>query len=195
MINGSPGRLPSRLPHHLARRSGVAACALGQGGKTKQGEQFGHEAPSHTLAPFGARRGGVVIACRLVTLVFMDIQSFVGETLRQIVMGVHQAQEATMNTVATINPNRIVIPGQRELMSVPHPDLVQRIDFDIAVTVEELKTKKVEGGVDVGGLIKVLGIKAEGAIETHGTNSSVSRVKFTVPIYLPPGKPKASQFD
>lgn len=95
----------------------------------------------------------------------MNLAEFVSETLTQIATGVRDARKHTglMDDVA-INPcGANYYPG------------VQNISFDVAVTT----TESGEGGAK----ISVLGLSAGGEVTTE--NSTVSRIKFNVPMQMP----------
>jgi hypothetical protein len=90
----------------------------------------------------------------------MDIKLFVKETLQQIVEGVKEIQ-SEVATKAQIAP----IGNQRE-----------KVEFDIAVTVEEEKTKDKRAG------LSVYCIKAGAGGQTSASTSTVHRIKFSVGI-------------
>jgi len=90
----------------------------------------------------------------------MDIKEFVKETLRQIVEGVKEIQ-GEVATKAQIAP----IGNQSE-----------KVEFDIAVTVEEEKTKDKKAG------LSVYCIKAGAGGQTSASTSTVHRIKFSVGI-------------
>jgi hypothetical protein len=106
----------------------------------------------------------------------MDLETFVAETLRRIVKGVAIAQQHEDCKGAQINPiDRR--PG--------HPDgeTIKQIDFDIALTATE---EKEQQGQPKRNNILVAAVFGSGGAETPmASNSSVSRVKFSVPIVLP----------
>jgi hypothetical protein len=98
----------------------------------------------------------------------MDLETFIAETLRQIIKGVQTAQHHDDCKEAQIHP--------------VHRDGTVRmrdIEFDVAVTVTEGSEKKGGIGVFTG----AFGIGAQANANT--ANSSVSRIKFGVPIILP----------
>jgi hypothetical protein len=91
----------------------------------------------------------------------VDLKAFVAETLKQIIAGIEEAQQngIGINSAST-----------------------QNVDFDVAVTATEGTDKK--GGVGV--FVLGFGLGAQGA--TSVSNSSVSRIRFTVPIFYPDRK-------
>ncbi len=98
----------------------------------------------------------------------MDLETFVSETLQQIVKGVKTAQRHADCQTARINP-----VDQQGFVHV------KDIEFDVAVTVTEGAEKK--GGIGV--FSGVLGVGGQASSNT--ASSSVSRIKFSVPVILP----------
>jgi hypothetical protein len=108
----------------------------------------------------------------------MNLQTFVKETLCQILSGVRDAQlelekaaEAAAGTPqrgtrGKVNP--IVLGGKAE-----------DVDFDVALTVTEGTDSK--GGIGVVAGVFALGSQGS----SKASEQSVSRVKFSVPIELP----------
>lgn len=98
----------------------------------------------------------------------MDLETFIAETLRQIVKGVKAAQQHEDCKGAQINPSHGVMI-----------DTIKQIEFDVAVTVMEGSEKKGGIGVFTG----AFGIGGQANVNT--ANCSVSRIKFEVPVLLP----------
>lgn len=96
----------------------------------------------------------------------MDIKEFVSETIRQIIEGVKDAQEFASKKGAVV---------------APHHDYQKTVEYDVAVTAVEGK----EAGAKAG--ISVWSIGAGGNMKTESTNTTVSRIKFSIPIELPKG--------
>ena len=90
----------------------------------------------------------------------MDIKDFVKESLRQLVDGVREVQSEVVEK-SQIAP----IGCQRE-----------KVEFDIAVTVEEEKTKDKKAG------LSVYCIKAGADAQTSASTSTVHRIKFGVHV-------------
>lgn len=108
----------------------------------------------------------------------MDLRKFIAETLTQIVCGIKDAQENMVDfqkekeseyTAPYINPNPVS----------EHHKKLSEIEFDVAVTVSD--GKSAEGG---GGL-SVMGVSLGGKGTSEQTNSSVSRIKFSIPVSYP----------
>jgi len=90
----------------------------------------------------------------------MDVREFVSETLRQIVEGVREAKNETADK-CQIAP----VGNQRE-----------KAEFDIAVTVDEEKTKEKGAG------LSVCGLKAGAIGQSTVSTNTVHRIKFSVSI-------------
>ena len=112
----------------------------------------------------------------------MDLETFIAETLRQLISGVKKAQESTQVLGGKINPD------------VPWPTFnalaqndIRKVEFDVAVTATEGTEKKAGIGVAMA----MFG--AGGQASSNTTNTSISRIKFTVPVILPEGAPATKQ--
>lgn len=115
----------------------------------------------------------------------MDLKEFVGQALSDIVQGVINAQSLLGENGKYINPQLSTKQGRLEpqgrLVSI-QGQLMQTVEFDVAVTATEAKGTKGGIGVVVGTL--ALGTHAQKSAES----SAVSRIKFTVPVSLPYGE-------
>jgi len=113
----------------------------------------------------------------------MKLKDFVAETLKEIVDGVIEAQEYYKGKDGSVNSKYLTFRNDQG-MQMWHKDTgqpAQQIDFDVAVTTtEETETK---GGIGV--FVGAVGLGTQG--KSDATNSSSSRIKFTVPIFLPNG--------
>jgi hypothetical protein len=91
----------------------------------------------------------------------MKLSEFVRTTIEEIVFGIKGSHEAIGQQGGAILTSQ------------------QKVEFDIAVTV-------VEGGeTKTGGEIRVWGFKAGSEGHNSGSNTTVSRVKFEVPLTIP----------
>lgn len=112
----------------------------------------------------------------------MNLQDFVTETLREIITGVKEAQADPELKQAEINPRLIggtADLGKHGLAISQGGRAAQFIEFDVALTV-------VEGTGTKGGIGVFAGPIALGSQGQSGSeNTSVSRIKFKVPITLP----------
>ncbi len=114
----------------------------------------------------------------------MDLKEFVAQTLGQIVGGVKDAQAETLALGGEVNPH----------LNTTHAELgkqgflwaggryAQVVQFDVALTVTEGTGTK--GGIGVFAGAVTLGSSGQSKAE----NTSVSRVKFSVPLVLPSSK-------
>lgn len=115
----------------------------------------------------------------------MDLKEFVGQALADIVQGVLNAQTALGKNGKYINPELSTQQGplekQGKLVSI-QGQLVQTVEFDVAVTATNAKGTK--GGIGV--VVGVLALGSQGQSSTE--SSAVSRIKFSVPVTLPYGE-------
>ena len=113
----------------------------------------------------------------------MNLQEFIREMLVQIINGVKDAQEIIGESGAVINPIGLYrVHDQLAGRGFHSGAVTETVEFDVAVTV--IEAEGVKKGV--GAFVSVVGIGAQKQTETQ--NSSVSRIKFSVPALLPPGK-------
>lgn len=104
----------------------------------------------------------------------MELKDFIAMTLTEIQSGVQAAIEGAKKSGA----NGAISPcwdSVREAGST----LIQKVQFDIAVTVSD----KTEGKAEAG--IKVVGIGFGGGATGSTETSHISRIQFSIPI-IPP---------
>ncbi len=115
----------------------------------------------------------------------MDLKEFISRALADIVQGVLDAQDTLGTNGKYINPELSTQQGtheeERRLVSI-QGQLVQAVDFDVAVTATEGTGTK--GGIGVVAGVFALGSQGQSTAET----SAVSRIKFSVPVALPYGE-------
>ena len=116
----------------------------------------------------------------------LELKDFVADALKQVISGVKEAQDFANAEGALVNPRGY---GQ----SNPTMRLYTRdgataedrtwygqpVDFDVAVTTAERDT--AEGGAGV--ILAVLSVGFKGKEETE--SGAVSRIRFSVPVFLP----------
>lgn len=123
----------------------------------------------------------------------MELQEFVSETLVQIIKGVADAQRKAEKLGAHVNPIGLQSPGKAPVGQRYDSTtwaVTENVEFDVAVSAADNTETKGGIGVFVGPL--TLGSQGE----TGSKYSTVSRIKFSVPIMLPPGRNfKAKQTD
>jgi hypothetical protein len=104
----------------------------------------------------------------------VDLATFITQTLTGIQKGVSEAIKAASaaKVGGAINPVWADVDGFE-------PEHIQKVTFDVAITVADKNSKAVGGGIQVVGLR----IGADGAESAE--SSHVSRVQFTVPLVPP----------
>ena len=112
----------------------------------------------------------------------MKLEDFISEALIEIVSGIKRAQTSTESTGAKINPKGYIVPqgklvGQK--WNSKNGDTTEVIEFDIAVTTTE--GTETKGGIGV--FVGAVGLGSQGRSEAQ--NSSVTKIKFSVPIVFP----------
>lgn len=113
----------------------------------------------------------------------MNLQDFIQETLVQIITGVKNAQDKIGESGASINPIGLYrMHDQLGGRGYHSGAVTETVEFDVAVTVTEVESTKKGAGA----FISVVALGAQKQTEAH--SSSVSRIKFSVPALLPPGK-------
>ena len=109
----------------------------------------------------------------------MDLKEFVAETLKQITQGVKEAQ-ADVAEGAVVNPKIWMAQrGDAAKMKILESNggkWIHLVDFDVAVSVD--KSTETKGGL--GLFVGPVALGTQGQSNTD--NSSVSRIKFQVPI-------------
>ena len=108
----------------------------------------------------------------------MDIKDFVENTLLQIVQGVNSANEKLKDTGAIVSSKNVIPLREGTTYNTSTGDLVNLIEFNIAVTVNEKDT--ANGGMG----IKIAGINIGGGLQSELANQSISKIKFSIPLTL-----------
>ena len=111
----------------------------------------------------------------------MDLKDFVSQTLTQIVAGVQESQAFADQHAASVNPELSGTQAEAAKHGFlwSEAGFAQIVSFDVALTVTEGTGTK--GGIGVFAGAVTLGSSGQSAT----TNSSVSHVKFSVPLVLP----------
>ena len=111
----------------------------------------------------------------------MDLREFVRETLVQIVGGVVDARDPVVEKGGDINP----VGGNFDQKSLGgrqwdwRRGAAQNVEFDVALTASDKEDAK--GGIGV--FFGAMGIGTQ--ISSENAYSSMTRVKFSVPLLLP----------
>ena len=118
----------------------------------------------------------------------MELDEFVTATLVGISKGVEEASKQLKDSTTIINPRNLSFNYSREAPIVLKnsiesevPRLLEKIEFDVAVTVSDGTGTNGKIGISVG----VLSLGSQGKSES--SNSTISRIKFSVPMVLPNG--------
>jgi hypothetical protein len=116
----------------------------------------------------------------------MQLKDFISETFKEIVDGVIAAQAYAGPKGARVSPagsNCRTDQGALVFWDGATGEVLTVIEFDVAVTTTENSGTKGGIGVFVG----PVGIGSQG--QSSAGNSSISRIKFSVPIHLPMSQP------
>ena len=116
----------------------------------------------------------------------MELQEFITGTLVQIARGIEGAAEQLKTSKAIVNPRNVSTSSTKDehiygYLNVHRKfyKVVQKIDFDVAVTAEKGKETKGGIGISVGSMT----VGTQGKLDS--SSSSVSRIRFSVPMVLP----------
>ena len=111
----------------------------------------------------------------------MDLKDFVAETLKQIIDGVAEAGDYYAERGGSINSRSLRYRNTEgsQLVHQQKGQMGQLIEFDVALTAVE--GTEIKGGIGV--FVGAIGLGSQGKSDT--SNTSVSRVKFAVPVLLP----------
>ena len=112
----------------------------------------------------------------------MNLDQFVTESLLQIINGVNAAKEKAPKSL--INPaprGDTSLDNLHQQGYTPSEDgkLIQQVEFDVAVTA--VVGTETKGGIGI--MVAGIGLGTRG--QTDKSNTSISRLKFKVPIALP----------
>ncbi len=111
----------------------------------------------------------------------MELKEFVKATLEQIVEGAALAQEAITEKGGIVNPSNMSFQKDGSWNNYRHA-MPQEVIFDVGLTSTD-KSGSSEGiGVFLGSIN--LGKKNDSGSE----QVAITKVKFTVPLVLPPGE-------
>ncbi|MGN6729089.1 MAG: hypothetical protein ACTHJG_04565 [Rhodanobacteraceae bacterium] len=121
----------------------------------------------------------------------MDLKTFIRESLVQIAQGIDGARADLNASTAIVNPANVVgangtsdsrIYGYLTDRPESASTVVQKIDFDVAVMATSGTETKGGAGIMVG----AIGIGGQG--KRDASNSSQSRIQFSIPMVLPTSK-------
>ena len=110
----------------------------------------------------------------------MELKEFISATLVEIVEAVYLA-----NTKLT-NRDAVVSPSIRFGDGIPNDcgafPFVERVEFNVALTVSDQKSSGVGAGINV------LGASIGGSGKDITESQSINKIKFSVPIIFPQNK-------
>jgi len=120
----------------------------------------------------------------------MELKDFISSTIEEISRGILSAGENLKDTNAVVSPDDFKIHsdssqsfGRTRARGQRHEDMgtrvVQKVAFDIAVTVDE------SDKANAGAKISVLSIGLGGGVESTTKSGTVSRINFSVPVVFP----------
>jgi len=115
----------------------------------------------------------------------MLLSEFVSSSISQIIDGVLEAQKYASDKGAKINPLGLSIDNPnintaKIKQDFSAEEIGQVIEFDVAVTTTEGSQIQGGGGITVASIVNL-----GGSAKTDNSNINVSRLKFSIPIFLP----------
>jgi hypothetical protein len=120
----------------------------------------------------------------------LNLQEFISQALIQIASGVRDADEELRSSSAVVNPRHVAGAGADKSnvygyiadTGKKYLRAVHTVEFDIAVTAVD--GKETKGGIGI--VVGAIGLGSQGRSEER--NTSISRIKFKVPIAFPNSK-------
>ncbi len=112
----------------------------------------------------------------------MNLKDFIAESLTQIVQGVQQAQDNFKGSEARISPQMRMTQKEHSIGAAEGygGQPVSYVSFDVSVVASEGTGTK--GGIGI--LVGAIGLGSQGQSEKASSNES--RIKFQIPVMLPP---------
>lgn len=118
----------------------------------------------------------------------MELKEFIKKSIVQVTEAIIESNDELREKDAVVNPGKIQVNseesqayGRASQLAKHHTRIVQKLDFDIAVTVQD--EQQAGAGAKISVMSLTLG--ADGGV--NYTNKSESRIKFAVPIMYPEG--------
>jgi len=108
------------------------------------------------------------------------LSEFVSDTLTQIVKGIREAQSHEDGDY--ISPRGIRLSADhapKKYLDTQTNNMVQMIDFDVAITSSD------SSSIEAGAKVSVIPFKIGASTDLDSENSSVSRIRFSVPLAMP----------
>lgn len=108
----------------------------------------------------------------------LELKEFISETLVQIMEGVQAAIDRRRDAP---DVKGVINPIFGETADAAGDNHIQKVDFDVAVTVTEKKTGTGKAG------IRVLSLELGGELGKAAEQSTASHIKFSIP-FVPPAQ-------
>ncbi|MCP4113135.1 MAG: hypothetical protein GY749_47665 [Desulfobacteraceae bacterium] len=114
----------------------------------------------------------------------MKLNDFISETLKQIIDGVHSVKDYALEKGVKLNPDsaRVNESNSNVVMDFESGGLIQIVEFDVGLIVSEGQKTGDDSSIVVGD------IKVTPQQKLEMQNSTVSRIKFSIPLKLPKTK-------
>ena len=118
----------------------------------------------------------------------MELKDFVKQTIVQISEALIECNDQLKDKGVVVNPKGLQVNSENSQAygreSEKHQfqsRVAQKLDFDVAVTVQD------DQSVNAGAKISVLSLKMGGEAAVNYGNKAETRIKFRVPIMYPEG--------
>lgn len=119
----------------------------------------------------------------------MELREFVKDSVVQIILAIEDANRELEGHNAVVSPRcHFDTNGKYLADSDERSVLTEAFEFDVAITADSKTEAGGKGGIKVMGFID-----AGGGASHEIKNSSVSHLKFRVPVLLPPNDLKGLQ--
>jgi hypothetical protein len=112
----------------------------------------------------------------------MELKTFVAETLRDILLGITDAQKDAQfaKYIAPWGIGAVEFPPDSGVVR-KGPFAATVVRFDVGLTVEDTDSAKAGGGLKIA----IFNAGVEG--QSIGKNTAVNRIQFAIHLGLPPG--------
>lgn len=119
----------------------------------------------------------------------MQLKDFIKASLTEICLAIEEANDELKGSNAVINPKGVRVNSENSKSYGREDDaekfeknrVVHKVDFDVAVSISEGETKGKSGKISIASF----GIG--GKNENSSSNSSVSKLTFSIPVIYPEG--------
>ena len=119
----------------------------------------------------------------------MELKDFIKVSLTEICKAIEEANEELASSSAVINPKGVRVNSENsksygredEAEKFDKNRVVHKVDFDVAVNATEGESSGKNGKISIA----TFGIG--GKKETSSSNSSVSKLSFSIPVIYPEG--------